>query len=101
MTVQTAPVLTVTGLTLALPKGADRPFAVEDVSFEVRRGEILCLVGESGSGKTALSHAIMGSLPAGLKRSAGAIRLGDHSLTDLSARDLRRLRGDRMAMIPQ
>ncbi|MDH4386904.1 MAG: ABC transporter ATP-binding protein [Caulobacter sp.] len=101
MTVQTAPVLTVTGLTLALPKGADRPFAVEDVSFEVRRGEILCLVGESGSGKTALSHAIMGALPAGLKRSAGEIRLGDRSLTDLSARDLRRLRGDRMAMIPQ
>jgi peptide/nickel transport system ATP-binding protein len=40
------PILAVEGLSIALPKGADRAFAVEDASLELRRGEILCVVGE-------------------------------------------------------
>ena len=43
-------VLEVSGLTVALPKNADRPNAVEDISFTVAPGEIVCVVGESGSG---------------------------------------------------
>ena len=46
-----APILRVEGLTIGLPSGGDRDTAVRDVSFEVGRGEIVCLVGESGSGK--------------------------------------------------
>ena len=45
-----SPVLEITGLSVALPKGADRPFAVEDIDISVNAGEIVCVVGESGSG---------------------------------------------------
>ena len=50
-------VLKIENLTVKLPKGADREFAIEDVSLNVDKGEIVCVVGESGSGKsvTALS----------------------------------------------
>ena len=37
--------LSVRGLTIALPKSMERRFAVEDVSFDLRRGQILCVVG--------------------------------------------------------
>ena len=58
-----APVLDVEGLTVRLPKGADRVNAVENVSFSLAPGEIVCVVGESGSGKSVTAHAIMGLLP--------------------------------------
>ncbi|WP_163579371.1 ATP-binding cassette domain-containing protein, partial [Klebsiella pneumoniae] len=45
-------ILQVTGLSVPLPRSGDRSFAVKDMSFTVRRGEIVCLVGESGSGKS-------------------------------------------------
>ena len=61
-----APILRVRDLSVALPKAADRPFAVEDASFDLAEGEIMCVVGESGSGKSVLSSAIMGAAPAGL-----------------------------------
>ena len=44
--------LSIRDLKLALPKGADRPFAVDGVSYDLKAGEILCVVGESGSGHT-------------------------------------------------
>ena len=72
----TTALLRVEGLTVDLPPGADRPHAIEDVSFEVNRGEILCLVGESGSGKSMTAGAIMGLLPVPhVRASAGAILL--------------------------
>ncbi|MGH6905027.1 MAG: ATP-binding cassette domain-containing protein, partial [Geminicoccaceae bacterium] len=58
-------VLEIQGLSVALPRGADRRYAVEDVSLTVRPREILCLVGESGSGKSVTAHSIMGLLPKG------------------------------------
>lgn len=80
------PVLRVEGLTVGLPKGADRAFAVDGVSLELRRGEILCIVGESGSGKSALSGAIMGAPAPGLKIVGGSVCLGGQELTHLSER---------------
>ena len=48
-----APLVRIDDLTIALPKGADRPHAVEDaVADPERAGEIVCVVGESGSGKS-------------------------------------------------
>ena len=61
--VDVKPVLDVAGLTVA-PARRRRPrHAVENVSFSVAPGEIVCLVGESGSGKSVIAHAVMGLLP--------------------------------------
>ncbi len=98
---ESVPILSVEGLTIGLPKGADRPFAVEDASLELRRGEILCVVGESGSRKSALSGAIMGAPAPGLRVVAGSVRLKGQELTKLSERAWCRIRGNRIAMIFQ
>ena len=98
MSVETDPVLEVSGLTIALPGGGDRPHAVEDVSLSVGRGEIVCVVGESGSGKSVTAFSVMGLLAKVLKPVAGAIRLEGEDLLAASPQRLRALRGDRMAM---
>ncbi|RJF69512.1 ABC transporter ATP-binding protein [Rhodopseudomonas palustris] len=95
------PVLAVKGLTVPLPPGADRPFAVEDVSFEILPGEIVCVVGESGSGKSVSSFSIMGLLDPALRPSHGEIRFGDRDLLRLPDKELRALRGLAMSMIFQ
>ncbi len=95
------PILSIRNLTVALPKGGDRAFAVEDVSLDLHRGEILCVVGASGSGKSILSAAVMGALPGRLAIAGGEIRLGETLLTGLPDAALRRIRGNRIAMIPQ
>jgi peptide/nickel transport system ATP-binding protein len=97
----TVPILSIEGLTVALPKGADRSLAVDNASLELRRGEILCIVGESGSGKSALSGAIMGAPAPGLKVVGGSVRLQGKELTGLSERAWCRIRGNRIAMIFQ
>jgi peptide/nickel transport system ATP-binding protein len=95
------PVLEVRNLSVTLPKGADREFAVDKVSFTVNPGEIVCLVGESGSGKSVIAFTIMGLLAKALKPSAGEILLeGENVLTADEAR-LRELRCTRMSMIFQ
>jgi peptide/nickel transport system ATP-binding protein len=88
-------------LTVALPRGGDRPQAVSDVSFAVEREEILCLVGESGSGKSVIAQAIMGLLPKTLPVVGGKVLLEGEALTGASAARIRQLRGARMAMIFQ
>jgi len=93
--------LSVEGLTVALPPGGDRAHAVEDISLHVDRGEILCVVGESGSGKSITANAVMGLLPKALPLRAGRIMLEENNLTAQSPEQLRRLRGTRMAMIFQ
>ncbi len=96
------PVLTIRGLTVRLPADADRLHAIEDVSFEVGRGEIVCVVGESGSGKSVTAHSVMGLIPRKeLTPVAGEILLQDEELLSKSETQLRALRGERMAMIFQ
>jgi peptide/nickel transport system ATP-binding protein len=95
------PVLSVRELTIPLPSRADRILAVEGVSFEVNKGETVCLLGESGSGKSMIASAIMGLLPAGIQPSIGSIRLEGRELTGLSQKALRTLRGPSMAMVFQ
>ncbi|HRD76197.1 MAG TPA: ABC transporter ATP-binding protein, partial [Hyphomicrobiaceae bacterium] len=98
----TAPILEVTGLSVSLPKGSDRRFAIEDASFSVGRGEIVCVVGESGSGKSVTAQAIMGLLPKGqLAITAGSIRLLGEETAQNSQAEYRALRGTRMAMVFQ
>ncbi len=95
------PLLAVEGLTVRLPRGSDRDLAVEDVSFAVGRGEIVCLVGESGSGKSISAQAIMGLLPRGLSVQQGRIDFGGRDLTRLSRAERTRINGAEIAMIFQ
>jgi peptide/nickel transport system ATP-binding protein len=67
----------------------------------VRGGKTLGIVGESGSGKTVSALAVMGLLPAKVSRVAGSIRFERRELTSLGQAELRKLRGNDMAMIFQ
>jgi peptide/nickel transport system ATP-binding protein len=71
-----APVLAIKGLSIALPPGADRGFAVAGVDLVLRPGEVTCLVGESGSGKSMVAKAVMGLLPPRVQISAGTLAFG-------------------------
>ncbi|MDA9438748.1 microcin ABC transporter ATP-binding protein [Bradyrhizobium sp. CCBAU 51745] len=95
------PILSIEQLTLALPAGADRTFAVEDVSLALHAREILCVVGESGSGKSVCASAAMGLLPHAIRPVAGAIRFEGRDLLRLAPAEWRTLRGRRIAMIFQ
>jgi len=96
-----APLLTVDNLTVDIPLGGRTLHAVRGVSFDIRRGETLCIVGESGSGKSLTSLAVMNLLPGRLKRSAARLDFDGVDLTSVSERKMSDLRGDRMAMIFQ
>ena len=97
----TIPVLSVDGLTVCLPRGADRPNALSNVSFEIAQGELLCLVGESGSGKSIAAYTIIGLLPDNIRATAGRIRFGAEDILHARPRRMRQLRGAKMAMIFQ
>jgi peptide/nickel transport system ATP-binding protein len=96
----TDPVLAVEGLTVTF--GARDAFtAVNGVSFDVRRGEVLGLVGESGSGKSVTGLAVLGLIDAPGRIAAGSVRLEGDELIGQPEAALRRLRGRRLAMIFQ
>jgi peptide/nickel transport system ATP-binding protein len=82
-------VLSVEGLTVALPPGADRPHALEDVSLKLGANEVLCVVGESGSGKSMTASAVLGLLPEGVRAAAGRILFDGRNLLTLSDAELR------------
>ncbi|MBV7486094.1 ABC transporter ATP-binding protein [Bordetella sp. BOR01] len=75
--------------------------AVRGVSFQVRRGETLCLVGESGCGKSMTSLAIMGLLPRAARRSTTRLAVLGEDLSRAGRRRVNALRGNKMAMIFQ
>lgn len=76
--------------------------AVRDVSFSVDEGKTIGIVGESGCGKSVTSHAIMGLLPReNSKIEHGQIIFNDRNITDLSEKEMNRLRGNEIAMIFQ
>ena len=94
-------VLDVQGLNVDIktPKGILH--AVRNVSFQVHRGETLCLVGESGCGKSMTSLAIMGLLPKAAQRTTTRLSLLGDDLDKMSAKHLNNLRGNKMAMVFQ
>ena len=95
-------VLEIDGLSVSLPASGERDFAIEDISLEIDRGEIVCVVGESGSGKSVTAFAVMGLLDRrALNPVAGSVRLDGEDLLRLDDRHMRQLRGERMAMIFQ
>ncbi len=102
MTAATTPLLSVQGLVIdaRTPEGPRR--ILDDVSFDLAKGETLCLAGESGSGKSVTSLAILQLLPkASLRIAGGSIRLAGRELVGLSRGAMRAVRGGEIAMIFQ
>jgi peptide/nickel transport system ATP-binding protein len=95
------PAVSIKNLRIALPKGAERPFAVDGVSLDLRPGKIVCVVGESGSGKSMCAHALMGLLPDTVSVTSGEIQFEGRDLLKLNDDGWRDLRGRRLAMIFQ
>jgi len=82
--------------------GADGPVhAVDNVSFNVRKGEALALVGESGCGKSVTAMSIMRLVAPPGKITAGQVRFKGRNLAELSERDMRHVRGNDIAMVFQ
>jgi len=91
--------LTVAGLRLVAERSGNA--VVNDVSFDVKRGEFLAIVGESGSGKTMAARAILGLLPPGIRHAGGRITMDGTELLSLAPEPLRKLRGARIGMVFQ
>jgi peptide/nickel transport system ATP-binding protein len=97
----TSPLLSVEDLTITYRGVQGRQRAVRDVSFAVNPREAYGLVGESGCGKSTIAYAIMRHLAANGRVAAGRITFDGRDLLGLSAAELQRLRGDRIAMVYQ
>jgi len=97
----TALVLSVRGLRTDFATRAGRLTAVDGLSFDVGPGEVLGLVGESGSGKTITGFSILGLIDPPGEIVAGEVVLNGQNLRGLPEDAMRRLRGDRIAMIFQ
>ena len=75
--------------------------AVRGVSFDLSKGETLCIVGESGSGKSVTSKAIMGILAANAIIGGGSIMYNGENLLEVSEDEFHRIRGHKIGMIFQ
>lgn len=96
------PALKIEDLRIALPKGSDRPYALDGLSLEVKRGEVVCLVGESGSGKSLTAGAIMRLLPEPhVHVAGGAISVQGQDMLSKTEAEMRKIRGDLVSMIFQ
>lgn len=94
-------VLSIRDLAISLPPGADRDYAVQNVNFDLKSGEILCVVGESGSGKSMTANALMGLLPDQVEVAQGSAEFEGRDLLAIPDNERRKLRGDRIGMIFQ
>ncbi len=94
--------LSIDDLSILLPEGSDRDYAVQGASLKLHAGETVCIVGESGSGKSLTARAVMGLLPAPHVRvGSGAINFIGEDVTKVSAERLRGIRGSEISMIFQ
>lgn len=94
-------VLNVDNLSISFHTDNGRVKAVRGVSFNLYRGEVLCVVGESGSGKSVTAKTIMGILPGNGRIDSGHIYYEGEDLTKVSEEEFHRIRGKKVGMIFQ
>jgi peptide/nickel transport system ATP-binding protein len=88
-------------LSVQIRAGYGAQAILEDVQLELRQGEQLGLVGTSGAGKSTLVLALLGLLPWRRGWVNGEVVLENRNLTALKERELRQIRGKRIALVPQ
>ncbi len=99
---QSRVVLEIRGLTVRyLHRGQKPVHPVKSVNLFVHEGEVLGIIGESGSGKSTLAASTLKLLPAHAEYSAGSAQFEGHDLLAVADSELRRVRGARIALIPQ
>ena len=94
-------VLSVNNLVINFKTDNGTVHAVRDVSFDLERGETLCIVGESGSGKSVTSKAIMGILANNAIIENGNIMYRGENLLEVSEDEFYKIRGHKIGMIFQ
>ena len=95
-------ILSVQSLSVAFRQGEQSNLAVDNVSFDLKKGETFALVGESGSGKSVTAMAITKLLPESITEySSGSVIFENENLLDKSESQLRQIRGNRIGMIFQ
>jgi len=97
----TAPVLSLRHLKVDFVTRRGTLHAIDDVSFDIARGEILGVVGESGAGKTVTGLAVIGLIDPPGRISGGEIHLAGQRIDDLAPEAMRAVRGRRIGMIFQ
>ena len=95
------PLLRIEGLRTVFRSSMGEIAAVDGVDLDVPRGRTLGIVGESGCGKSMLSLSVMRLVPPPGRIAAGRVLLEGRNLLDLSAAEMRDVRGSRVAMIFQ
>lgn len=95
------PILEINKLTVNIPAqgGVIRP--LNNLDLKIQKGQAVALVGESGSGKSMTARAIMGLIPASGRITQGRIHFNGQRLDSLTQKELRQIRGNRIAMIFQ
>ena len=99
--VKTPPVLMLEDVAVAYKVRGGEIEAVQNVSFEINRGETHGIVGESGCGKSTVAWAIVNFLGANGYVKRGSIKFQGQELVGVTGEELRRLRGDQIAMVYQ
>ncbi|MEN3382708.1 MAG: peptide/nickel transport system ATP-binding protein, partial [Hyphomicrobiales bacterium] len=97
----TRPLVEVKDLSVKFVSREATVHAVNGVSFAMMPGEVLCIIGESGSGKSVTMRALIQLLPKRRAVVSGAMRVGDHDIRALSARQMSDVRGSTIAMVFQ
>jgi len=96
----TPDLIRIEGLRVVFPTPSGRPRTVlRGIDLAVKPGEVLGLVGESGAGKTTLARSILGLPPVPGRIDAGRVTFEGRDVLCLPERDLRGLRGRRLAMV--
>jgi peptide/nickel transport system ATP-binding protein len=95
------PLVAVAGLTIDFWSNDRWNNVVNDATFSIARGEALGLVGESGCGKTTTALALLGFQRPGSRIRSGTIDFGGRDLAHLSRRELQKVRGRRVSLVPQ
>ncbi len=97
----TDPILSVRNLSVRYRSKDEVVHAVDDVSFDLGQGEVYALIGESGAGKSTVAMSVLRLLAPGAELLGGEVHYAGKNLLAMDERDLRTLRGRRIAMIFQ